>query len=74
MIYKIDNYANLFVKRNKRQMKTYTFDFELSKEITARPLENKGFNKHFINLVSADVFKSDRNGFLNKIKKIFKLR
>lgn len=52
-------------------MKTDTFDFELSKEITARPLENKGFNKHFINLVSADVFKPKHSAFLKRIKNFF---
>jgi len=52
-------------------MKTETIDFELSKEITARPLERKGFNRHFINLVNADVFKPNNDGFFNKLKKFF---
>lgn len=54
-------------------MKTDTFDFELSREITARPLENKGFNRHFINLVSADVFRPNHSVFLDRIKKFFTL-
>ena len=52
-------------------MKTETIDFELSKEITARPLERKGFNRYFINLVNADVFKPNRSDFFNKIKRFF---
>ncbi len=45
--------------------------FELDKEFTARPLEHKGLNRHFINLVSADVFKPKKTGFFVMVKNIF---
>lgn len=72
MIYKKSKYGNLFGKRKKEPMKTTTIDFELSREITARPLDKKGFNKHFINLVSADVFKPAKPSFFNKLKNFFR--
>lgn len=45
--------------------------FELEREFTARPLAHKGFNKHFVNLVSADVFKPRRKGFFAFVKDLF---
>lgn len=44
---------------------------ELNMEFTARPLEHKGLNKHFINLVSADVFKPKTRSFFGLIKDLF---
>lgn len=41
-----------------------TVDFITDMEYTVRPLEHKGLNKHFLNLLSVDVFISrNRNIF-----------
>ena len=37
-----------------------------------KPLEHKGLNRHFINLVSADVFMPHKMSFLNSLKNLFK--
>jgi len=37
-----------------------------------KPLEHKGFNKHFVNLVSADVFMPKKVSFFETVKRLFK--
>ncbi len=44
---------------------------ELENEYIIRPLEHKGLNKHFINLVCADVFKPKKQSFFGFIKDLF---
>lgn len=46
--------------------------FELEKEFTVRPLEHKGFNKHFVNLISADVFQNKKTNLFSAIIDFFK--
>lgn len=46
-------------------------DFVTDREFTARPLEHKGLNKHFLNLLSADVFVSRRKNFFSIFKAFF---
>lgn len=46
--------------------------FVLEREFTATPLAHKGLNKHFVNLVTADVFTPRQTGFFSMIKNLFK--
>ena len=46
--------------------------FVLEREFTATPLAHKGFNKHFVNLVTADVFTPHKTGFFSMVKNLFK--
>lgn len=46
-------------------------DFVTDREFTARPLEHKGLNKHFLNLLSADVFISRKKNIFDILKSIF---
>lgn len=45
--------------------------FVIEKEFTALPLAHKGFNKHFIDLVTADVYIPRKINFIQIIKDIF---
>lgn len=46
-------------------------NFETEKQYTARPLEHKGFNKHFVNLISADVFTPKNLNFFSMMQNLF---
>ncbi|MGN0005515.1 MAG: hypothetical protein ACI37Z_06060 [Candidatus Gastranaerophilaceae bacterium] len=46
-------------------------DFVTDREFTARPLEHKGLNKHFLNLLSADVFVSRKKNIFDIFKAFF---
>lgn len=46
--------------------------FVIEREFTATPLARKGLNKHYINLVTADVFTPQKTGFFSMIKALFK--
>lgn len=46
--------------------------FIVEREFTATPLARKGLNKHYINLVTADVFTPQKTGFFSMIKELFK--
>lgn len=53
-------------------MQTEIIDFTLNKEIIVKPLHNKtGFNRHYFNLVNADVFRPVNISFFQKIKNFF---
>lgn len=47
-------------------------DFTIEKEFTVTPLARKGLNKHFVNLVTADVFTTGHNDFFSMIKELFR--
>ena len=56
-------------------MQTEVIDFKLDKEITVQPFEGKnGFNRHYFNLVNADVFKPVKINFVQEIKKFFSIK
>lgn len=59
---------------NMRTKNTVYQAFEINTEKTymIKPLEHKGFNKHFINLVSADVFMPKKVSFIDSVKNLFK--
>lgn len=48
-------------------------DFNLNREFAVRPLKNEGLNKHFISLVSADVFTSRKKSFFDIFKSFWQV-
>lgn len=47
--------------------------FVVEREFTATPLGHKGFNKYYVNLVTADVFTPHNTDFFSMIKNLFKV-
>lgn len=55
-------------------MNTEIIDFNLNKEVIVKPFHNKtGFDRHYFNLVNADVFIPKRKNLIDKIKNLFSL-
>lgn len=75
MILKRINFDILILKRVVRMLiKDFVeeTDFVIEKEFTATPLARKGLNKHFVNLVTADVFTPVHKDFFSMMKELFR--
>ncbi|MCR5261491.1 MAG: hypothetical protein K6C94_06595 [Candidatus Gastranaerophilales bacterium] len=59
--------------KTKKDAIEYTETFSESSYMI-KPLEHKGFNRHFINLVSADVFMPKKFSFFGSLKNLFGLK
>ena len=46
-------------------------EINIDKQYIARPLEHKGFNRHYVNLINAEVFSPKKLSIFSMLKNIF---